>query len=84
MLIKLLLYQNHYSLTAVYSSRQKELDADTKADQETEFVGLLKKLTDNNNNATDAGDDQFMFVLTILEKMKETRLKFSQGSVTVL
>ena len=25
-----------------------------------------------------------MFVLTILEKNKETRLKFSQGSVTVL
>ena len=25
-----------------------------------------------------------MFVLTILEKIKETRLKFSQGSVTVL
>ena len=25
-----------------------------------------------------------MFVLTILEKIKETKLKFSQGSVTVL
>ena len=25
-----------------------------------------------------------MFVLTILEKIKETRLKFSQGSVMVL
>ena len=25
-----------------------------------------------------------MFILTILEKSKETRLKFSQGSVTVL
>ena len=25
-----------------------------------------------------------MFVLTILEKIKETRLKFSQGSVTAL
>ena len=25
-----------------------------------------------------------MFVLAILEKIKETRLKFSQGSVTVL
>ena len=31
-----------------------------------------------------AGNDQFMFVLTILEKIKETRLKFSQRSVTVL
>ena len=29
-------------------------------------------------------NDQSMFVLTILEKLKQTRLKFSQGSVTVL
>ena len=29
-------------------------------------------------------NDQSMFVLTILEKVKQTRLKFSQGSVTVL
>ena len=33
-------------------------------------------MSDNN--------DQSMFVLTILEKLKQTRLKFSQGSVTVL
>ena len=26
-------------------------------------------------------NDQSMFVLTILEKIKETRLKFSEGSV---
>ena len=33
----------------------------------------------------DADDDaESMFILTILEKIKETRLKFSQGSVTVL
>ena len=48
-----------------------------------EFAGQLKKL-DTNDNATDAGDnDQSRFVLTILEKIKEARLKFSQGSVTV-
>ena len=35
--------------------------------------------------ATDAGDDdQSKFVLAILEKVKETRLKNSQGSVRVL
>ena len=39
---------------------------------------------DDDGNATDAGNDQSMFVLTILEKFKETRLKFSQRSVTVL
>ena len=65
-------------------SRQKELDADPKAIQQIEFVGQLKKL-DAEDNATDAGDnDQSMFVLIILEKINETRLKFSQGSVTVL
>ena len=37
-----------------------------------------------SSNATDAGNDQSMFILTILEKVKETRLKFSQGSETVL
>ena len=38
----------------------------------------------NNGNATDARDnDQSMFVLRILEKIKGTRLKLSQGSVTV-
>ena len=45
-----------------------------------EFVGQLKKLDDDddNGNATDVGNDQSMFVLTILEKIKETRLTFSQ------
>ena len=42
-----------------------------------EFVGQLKKLSNNNNVES-------MFILTILEKIKETGLKFSQGSVTVL
>ena len=38
----------------------------------------------NNSNATDAKDnDQSMFVLIILEKIKETRLKLLQGSLTV-
>ena len=65
-------------------SRQKELDADPKAIQQIEFVDRLKKL-DTDDNATDAGgNDQSMFVLKVLEKIKETRLKFSQGSVTVL
>ena len=48
------------------------------------MVGQLKKLDDNDNATTDGGNDQFMFVLTILEKINETRLKFSDGSVTVL
>ena len=71
--------KNHYRLIAVDLSRQKELDADPKAIQEIEFVWQLKNLGRINANRT-----QSMFVLTILEKIKETRLKFSQGSVTIL
>ena len=46
-------------------------------------MGQLKKL-DGDGNASDAGNNQSMFILIILEKIKETRLKLSQGSVTVL
>ena len=69
---------NYYRLIAVDLNRRKELSADQKAIQQIELVGQLKELNDNNNNA------ESMFVLTILEKIKETRLKFSQGSVTIL
>ena len=62
--------KNHYRLIAGYLRRQKELDADSRAIQQIEFVGQLKKL-DDNRNATDAGNDQFMFVLTILENTKD-------------
>ena len=58
-------------------SRQKELDADPKAIQQIEFTGKLKmmivKMLMVHNSS-----------LTILEKIKQTQLKFSQGSVTVL
>ena len=55
-------------------SRWKELDADPKAIQQIEFVGQLKKL-DNNYNAADAGIDQSMFFLTVLEKNQRNELK---------
>ena len=51
-------------------SRQKELDADPKTIQQLKFVGQSKILQ--------------IHEITELEKIKETRLKFSQGSVTVL
>ena len=69
--------KNHSRLTAVDLSRQKELDADWKAIQQIEFVGQLKKLNGDDNVES-------MFILNILEKIKETRLKFSQGNVAVL
>ena len=70
--------KNHYRLIAADLSRQEELDANPKAIQQIEFIGQLK-------NAADAiDDDESMFVLImILENIKETRLKFSQGKSTV-
>ena len=41
---------------------------------------MIIKILDDDGNATDAGNNQSMFFLTILEKVKETRLKFSQGN----
>ena len=83
MFVSLFLYKNHYRLRAVDLSWQKELDVDPKESQQIEFAGRLKKL-DDNDNATDDRNDQSMFVLTILEKIKETWLNFCQGSATVL
>ena len=69
--------KNHYKLIPVDLSRQKELNSETKAIQQTEFVGKLK----SPNNEIIANES--MFVLTILEKSKENKLKFSKGSLTV-
>ena len=62
-----------------------KLIVDPKAIEQIEFVEQLKEL-DANDNATDVGNNQSMLVLTILEKkkIKEMKLKLSQGSVTVL
>ena len=38
----------------------------------------------NIDNPINADGTENMFVLTILEKIKETRIKFHQGSVKVL
>ena len=51
--------------------RQNELDVDPKEIQQIEFIGQLKN-TDNKIVAKES-----MFFLTILQKVKETRLKFS-------
>ena len=48
-------------------SRQKELDADPKVNQQ------IRKL-DNDSNTTDAGNDQSIF-LTILEKNQRCKNK---------
>ena len=75
--------KNHYRLLAVDLSIEKELDAGPEAIQQIEFVGHLKKL-DGDSKATDASNDQTMFVLMIFKKIKEVRLTFLQRSITVL
>ena len=70
--------RNHYKIIAANLSRQKELDADSKAVQQIELVGKL--LRENNQVIA----NEYMFLLTTLEKTKETKLKFSKGTVTVL
>ena len=52
--------ENHYRLTAVDLSKQKELDADPRSIQQIDFVEQTKKLGDD--------DAESMFTLTILEK----------------
>ena len=39
---------------------------------------------DNSGNVTETSDEEYMLVLTILEKIKEARVKFSQGCVIYL
>ena len=61
-------YIKNHRPVAVNISGQKELYGDSREIQQTEFDGQLKLL----------------MVLTILEKIKKTRLRFSQGDATVL
>ena len=64
-------------MKAVDLSRQKELDADLKEIHQKEFIGQLTNL-DNDGNATEEGNAESMFLLMVLEKFKETRLKFQR------
>ena len=58
--------KNHYRSITVDLSRQKELEADSKAIQQVEFVRQLKKNVDGIN----AAGTQNLFILKILEEIK--------------
>ena len=62
-------FKDHYNLIAIDLSKQKELDADSRAIQQIEFYGMLK----SNSQ-----------LCTVLEKSKETVLQFSKGTANVL
>ena len=61
-------FDKHYELVAVDLSKQKELDADPRAIQQTEFKYML------GTNST---------IYRVLEKSKETILEFYKGTVKV-
>ena len=62
-------FKDHYNLITIDLSKQKELDADSRAIQQIEFYGMLK----TNSQ-----------VCTVLEKSKETTLQFSSGTAKVM
>ena len=62
-------FKDHYNLIAVDLSKQKELDADSRAIQQIEFYGLLKTN---------------LQVCTVLEKSKEMMLEFYKGTEKIL
>ena len=68
----LLYIKNHYRLIAVDLSREKELDADSKAIQQIEFIGKLE----NPDSAIFVNES--MFLLTILENQRNKIKIFSR------
>ena len=79
MFVRLWLYLKSFKLIAIGLRRQKQLNANPKAIQQIDFVGQVKNVDGMNADGAES-----IFILTILERIKETRLKFSQESVTVL
>ena len=67
-------WKNNYKLICCDLSKQKVLDTNPKANQQTEFV---YKLGGNDENQVQTQ------VLTVLGKEKETNLEFSKGTVKV-
>ena len=63
-----------------FTYRQKDSHASPKAIQQIYFLGGWKNV-DNTGIVIDACADQSMFFLTILEKVKETRLKLKDGKL---
>ena len=62
-------FKDHYRLIVVDLSKQKDLDADSRAFQQIEFYGLLK----TNSQ-----------VCSVIEKSEETMLEFYKGRAKAL
>ena len=70
-LLDYIYFKNYYKMIVVDLSKQKALDADSKAIQQINFTANLDR----------AGKTRIYF---ILEEAKEVVLEFSQGTVKVL
>ena len=79
MLVGLWVYQKSLWIKSNWFEQTIRIRCWCKSNLTTEFVRKLKNL--NGKNADGA---ESMFNLTMLEKIKEARPTFSQGSVTVL
>ena len=67
-------FEKNYKLIAADLSKQKVLDADSRAIQQIIFTGKIK--------ATEANTRVIIYY--ILEQSKETMLEFSKGTAKVL
>ena len=67
-------FEKNYRLIAADLSKQKALDADSRAIQQIIFTGKIKAAVANTR----------IIIFYILEKSKETILEFSKGTTKVL
>ena len=67
-------FENNYRLIAADLSKQKVLDADSRAIQQIIFTGVIKAAVANTR----------VIIFYVQEKSKETILKFSKGRKKVL
>ena len=74
MFIRLCLFWKKLQTDCSWLSKQKALDADSRAIQQTIFTGKRKATEDNTR----------VMIYYILEKSKETILEFAKGTVKVL
>ena len=67
-------FKDHYQLIVVDLSKQKALDADSRAIQQIIFTGKIRAEVPNTR----------VIIYYILEQSKETTLQFSKGTTKVL
>ena len=67
-------FEKNYRLFAVDLSKQKALDADSRAIQQISFTDTIKATVANTR----------IIIFYVLEKSKETKLEFSKGTTNVL